>query len=93
MEAPRLPTPLQTWADNQQLPPYEWRKPGVADYRADSDTWQVGEVTLGVATETSEERYYCGLYDGPLEPQPVMYYVSMPLAMLINQTSTGNSTH
>ena len=82
MEAPRLPMPLKEWAERQQLPAYEWRKPGIADYQVSSDTWQVGEVTLRVVVETSEERYYCGLYEGPLEPCPVMYYVTMPLAML-----------
>jgi hypothetical protein len=91
MAPPCLPAPLQKWAESQQLSTYEWRKPGVADYMADSDTWQVGEVTLGVVTETNEERYYCGLYEGPLEPQPVMYYMSMPLAMLTSQTSKGRS--
>ena len=79
---PQLPVPLVAWAKKLGLPPHEWRKPGIADYCPVTDTWQVGEVTLKCVTETEEERYYCGLYEGPMERQPVMYYVIMPLAML-----------
>ena len=82
MERPPLPAPLREWAKDQNLPEYEWRKPGVADYDANADTWLVdGILTLRFAVETHEERYYCGLYQGPLEPHPVMYWVVLHHAM------------
>lgn len=91
MELPQLPKTLKQWAENTGITSCEWRTPGVADYQKDSDTWQVGEVILHCVAEADENRYYCGLYEGPMERHPVMYYVTMPLAMLPSKESMCNS--
>jgi hypothetical protein len=70
------------WAKSQSIGECLWRKPGVADYDAATDTWKVGPVTLHFAVETEEERYYCGRYEGELEPMPIVYWVAMDQAML-----------
>lgn len=82
METASVPAPLHEWAKCQNFPEYEWRKPGVVEYDTDSDTWRVDKTVLRFVVASAEERFYCGLYEGTLEPRPVMYWAVLHKAMV-----------
>lgn len=81
MDLPPIPNALVAWAESQGLLEQKWRKPGIADYDITTDVWRVDDVVLSYVLETEDARYYYGHYEGPLESQPVIYWMLLSHAM------------